>query len=217
MIPKIIHQIWVGDKKIPKHIKEWMNEVRDKHPDFKYYLWTDENLPNMPDKLFNIYKDIPDPTKTSAKSDFLRMYVVYKFGGMYLDADFKHINGFHNSIIDFDNIDGMITVSDAYGMSALGCNFFGFSKGNVLLKMLIDNIQSSNEWLGPNYWANTFAKYFDYKELVTFDQFQKDLNPYKIDIINTSIIESEYFQHIALASWVPNSEWNNKLINNTYE
>jgi mannosyltransferase OCH1-like enzyme len=97
MIEKNIHQIWIGNKRIPKHIKEWMQEVKDRHSDFTYYLWTDDNLPEMPTELYDIYKNISDPVLTSAKSDLLRIYVTYKYGGMYLDADFKVINGFDGS------------------------------------------------------------------------------------------------------------------------
>ncbi len=55
MIEKIIHQIWIGNKRIPKHIKEWMQEIKEKHPEFTYYFWTDDNLPEMPKELFDIY------------------------------------------------------------------------------------------------------------------------------------------------------------------
>lgn len=217
MIPKIIHQIWIGEKKIPKHIKEWMDEVRDKHPDFEYYFWTDDNLPEMPEKLLDIYKNIADPTKTSAKSDLLRAYVVLKYGGMYLDADFKVINGFHGSSIDFDNIDGVISINDSYGTEALGCNFFGFCKDHKILNLLIDGVEDSHQWLGPNYWSMTLFKHFGYNGKVSTEQLQSDLDKYKTTLLNTRELESLYFQHIALASWYPNSEWNNKLKSEDYE
>jgi mannosyltransferase OCH1-like enzyme len=217
MIEKNIHQIWIGDKRIPKHIKEWMQEVKDKHPDFKYHLWNDDNLPQMPKRLKLIYDKIPDPTVTSARSDFLRIYTVYKYGGMYLDADFKTINGFSGSSIDFQNTDGVISVNDSYGTSALGCNFFGFCKGHYFLKLLLDNIVSSDQWLGPNYWALILNKHLGYTDLVDFDRLQKDIEPYNVKLLNTTELEIQYFQHIPLASWLPDSEWNKKLTDDNYE
>jgi mannosyltransferase OCH1-like enzyme len=45
MIPKIIHQIWVGDqsKRPDKLIQTWI----DKNPSWQHKLWTDDNLPNL--------------------------------------------------------------------------------------------------------------------------------------------------------------------------
>ena len=41
-IPKIIHQIWVGGKKIPQKYKKLIKTVKDVHPDWEYKLWTNE-------------------------------------------------------------------------------------------------------------------------------------------------------------------------------
>ena len=51
MIEKNIHQIWVGDKRIPIHVKNYMDRVKNTHPEFNYYLWNDSNLPDLPQDL----------------------------------------------------------------------------------------------------------------------------------------------------------------------
>ena len=215
MIPKVIHQVWVGDKRIPKHIKEWMQDIKDAHADYEYHFWHDGNLPEMPEHLLSIYNNIGDPTKTSAKTDLLRMYVVYKYGGYYLDGDHKLIGGFEALPISEHN-DGFITYNDGYGIGALGCNFFGFSQGHELLKLLIDGIKTSDQWLGPNYWSNSLIKYFGYDHTPIYDQFIDDLSIYGVKLIDVADTDKA-FQHIALASWYPNSEWNIKLVSGEYE
>jgi hypothetical protein len=41
MIPKILHQIWIGPKPAPTNLmKTW----KDKHPDFEYILWTEQEI-----------------------------------------------------------------------------------------------------------------------------------------------------------------------------
>jgi mannosyltransferase OCH1-like enzyme len=217
MIEKNIHQIWIGDKRIPKHIKEWMHEIKEKHPKFTYYFWTDDNLPDMPKELYDIYQNIKDPITTSAKSDLLRIYVVHNYGGVYLDADFQHINGLNGSSIDFDNMNGYISVNDNYGIEALGCNFFAFSKDHVLLKVLLDGIKNSDQWLGPNYWSIELFNYFGLSEPVNKSDFISHLDSHNVKLINTNELESKYFRHVALASWYPNSEWNNKFKTGDYE
>ena len=41
MIPKIIHQIWIGNLEPPISL---MNSWKNKHPDFKYILWDEERI-----------------------------------------------------------------------------------------------------------------------------------------------------------------------------
>lgn len=217
MIPKIIHQIWIGDKRIPKHIGQWMQEIKDAHPNYTYYLWTDRNLPKLPEALSHIYHNSTDPITWPTKSDLLRIYIVYKYGGVYMDADFKLIDGLNNLSDEFENKDGIITVSDTYGMEALGNNFFAFDKNHFMLQLLMDDINSVHQWIGPNYWANTISNYFGYDELVTFDRFESDLSNHNIKLLNTSELETKYFQHVALASWLPGSEWNKKFKQDGYE
>jgi len=40
-IPKIIHQLWIGDKPRPSKL---MDTWRDKNPDFEYICWNEEEM-----------------------------------------------------------------------------------------------------------------------------------------------------------------------------
>lgn len=40
-IPKIIHQLWIGDKPAPH---KWLNTWKEKHPGWEYKLWTNEDV-----------------------------------------------------------------------------------------------------------------------------------------------------------------------------
>jgi mannosyltransferase OCH1-like enzyme len=42
MIEHNIHQIWVGNKRIPNHVKNYMDRVKNHHTDFNYYFWNDD-------------------------------------------------------------------------------------------------------------------------------------------------------------------------------
>ena len=41
-IPKIIHQIWVGDNPIPDYCKEFHLKMKQLHPDWEVNLWGNE-------------------------------------------------------------------------------------------------------------------------------------------------------------------------------
>lgn len=215
MIENNIHQIWVGDFRIPVHIKEYMEKMRTNHPHFNYYLWTDSNLPELPSQLLSIYESYNEP---AIKADLLRMYVVYKFGGFYLDADFDTIEGFRNDILPMDNFDGVIVYNGSYQLSALANSIFGFKKEHPLLKFMMDNIIHKQQWIGPNWWSQTVSKYFDTNiELMSVDEFRKTLNDVNLELGVWKDIETYCFIHHPLSSWSEGSIWNKKLTTGDYD
>lgn len=215
MIENNIHQIWVGGNKIPTHIKSYMDKMKDRHVNFNYYLWTDENLPDLPENLMSIYESYNEP---AMKADLLRMYVVHKFGGFYLDADFDTIDGFRPDILPTDRFDGVIVYNASYQLSALANSIFGFRKENSLLKFMIDNILYKQQWIGPNWWSQTVSKYFNTNiETLEVEQFRKKLNEINLELGIWGDIENHCFRHDPLSSWVHGSIWNEKLNSGDYD
>ena len=88
MIPKIIHQIWLGDKnKMPV---DFMKTVRDKHFGWKYILWSEDNIgdlinQNKYDQVF--YSDNSGENKYPKLADIVRYEKLFNYGGIYIDAD----------------------------------------------------------------------------------------------------------------------------------
>ena len=82
-IPKIIHQIWIGPKQMPKNL---MDTWKEKNPDFEYICWTEEEMVkrNMEYVCFNQINDIEE---IAGKVDIMRLEILYKYGGIYIDAD----------------------------------------------------------------------------------------------------------------------------------
>ena len=79
-IPKIIHQFWTGSKTPPV---ELLKRCRRLHPTWKYMLWTDNNISSVKlenQKIYNCESNV-------GKSDIFRYEVLFKYGGIYLDAD----------------------------------------------------------------------------------------------------------------------------------
>ena len=84
-IPKIIHQIWIGPKKIPFN---WINSFRQdfmkQYTEWKYYLWTEKDVNNFD---FQNKEQYDNEKSYHGKSDILRYEILYKYGGIYIDAD----------------------------------------------------------------------------------------------------------------------------------
>ena len=79
-IPKIIHQIWIGPKKLPyKWINSFRKDFMNKYPGWKYYLWRDRDVKN-----FNLQNRLQYNSEKTyhGKSDILRYEILYNYGGI---------------------------------------------------------------------------------------------------------------------------------------
>lgn len=83
MIPKIIHQIWIGPKPAPT---KFMDTWRDKNPDFEYIRWNEEEIKKRNLKLECINR-INEMEEINGKADIIRWEILYEYGGVFLDAD----------------------------------------------------------------------------------------------------------------------------------
>lgn len=86
MIPKIIHYAWFGGKPLPADAQKYIEQWRRLLPDYEIRRWDESNFPLD----YNRY------TRQAAKmkawafvSDVCRLYVLDKFGGIYLDTDIE--------------------------------------------------------------------------------------------------------------------------------
>lgn len=87
LIPKIIHQIWIGGK-VPEKFKPLMQTWKDKHPDWEYKLWTDDEVAQF---TFENPKAFQTAKNMGSKADILRYEILYQYGGVYIDCDFECI------------------------------------------------------------------------------------------------------------------------------
>lgn len=85
MIPRILHQVWVGPDPLPEEFARYRDSWRQHHPDWEMRLWTEESLPKdlvRPE----VYERLRKPTE---RSDMIRLEILFRFGGVYVDTDFE--------------------------------------------------------------------------------------------------------------------------------
>jgi inositol phosphorylceramide mannosyltransferase catalytic subunit len=90
VIPKVIHQIWVGGP-MPAHLRGYVETVKAVHPEWEHRLWTDSDfdgwLTNQ--HLFDAAHDIAPGSEGQLRSDIARYEILERFGGVYLDCDME--------------------------------------------------------------------------------------------------------------------------------
>jgi len=84
LIPKIIHQIWVGSKKMPV---EWMYTWKDNHDGWSFMLWDNKSVDTYNFKNSRKIKTCIDKGIPHGAADIIRYEVLYNFGGFVAPAD----------------------------------------------------------------------------------------------------------------------------------
>ena len=83
MIPRVFHQIWLGEEPFPYEAERagW----RRFHPDWELRLWQEADLP-ADLELAEAANRLRQPAE---RADILRLELLHRHGGVYLDADFE--------------------------------------------------------------------------------------------------------------------------------
>ena len=83
-IPKIIHYCWFGGNPLPDDVKKYIESWKKFCPDYKIIEWNESNF----DLNMNTYiKEAYECKKWAFITDFVRLYVLYNYGGIYMDTD----------------------------------------------------------------------------------------------------------------------------------
>ena len=91
MIPKIIHYCWLSNDPIPADLLKYIDTWKEKLPDYKIMKWD-----------FSVFEKSSsawvsqafDNKKYAFAADFIRLYAVYHYGGIYLDSDVEVLKSF---------------------------------------------------------------------------------------------------------------------------
>jgi hypothetical protein len=85
MIPRTIHQIWLGPDPLPEEHGPWIKSWKRHHPDWEHRMWTEDNLPADP-----VRDEVLDRLRLPVeRADILRLEVLYRHGGVYVDTDLE--------------------------------------------------------------------------------------------------------------------------------
>ena len=130
MIPKIIHYCWFGNNEKNDLIKKCIKSWKKYCPDYEIIEWNETNF----DVNFCQYtKQAYETGKYAFVSDVARLYIIYKYGGIYLDTDVEVIGKLDN-LLKYSLWFNWET--ERFINTGLG---FGGEKGNKIVKSLLED------------------------------------------------------------------------------
>ena len=129
------------------------NRWQTLYPDFKYMLWTDNDIINYITK--NKHTETFNRLDGIKKMDFFRYLILYEYGGIYSDMDFITNKRIPNHILEkefigykADRDDIQYTndyIDDEDGKWVLGQAFFGCNPKHPSIKNLLTDIIETTE------------------------------------------------------------------------
>jgi mannosyltransferase OCH1-like enzyme len=125
MIPKLIHMCWLSADPYPEKIEFCIASWKKYLPDYEIMLW-DTNRFDVNSLPWT--KQAFEAKKYAFAADYIRLYAVYNYGGIYLDSDVEVIKPF-DDLLDLPYFIGTEAASEGVEMAA-----FGAEKGTHWLR-----------------------------------------------------------------------------------
>ena len=207
-IPKLVHYCWFGKSEKPSLVKKCISSWSEKLPDYKIIEWNESNF----DINFNTYvKNAYEFNKFAFVSDYVRIYALYNYGGIYLDTDVEVFKSFDN-LLSNESFWGF--EQDNY----VATSTIGSKKNNKILKEILDIYDNKNFINNDGTIDNTtnviiITNLIKEKGIVMNGEFQETdcltfypqeyFSPYNYSNCKYLITDKSYCIHHFYKSWLP--------------
>lgn len=127
MIPKIIHYCWFGPKELGEAEKTNLATWKRYCPDYEVMCWSEKTF----DINSNQYvKEAYENKKYAFVTDYVRLYALYNFGGIYMDTDVEMCK-------KLDSLLGYPAFSGFESDEKIPTGTMASEKGNLWIELLL--------------------------------------------------------------------------------
>jgi hypothetical protein len=220
MIPKIIHFCWLSGDPYPESIERCLDSWHRHLPDYDIWLWDT--------KRFDInrvlwVKEAFDAGKYAFSADYIRLYALYNYGGIYLDSD----------VIVYKSFDDLLDLPYFLGEDYVHCfepAIIGAEKGTRWLLDVLDRYEGrhflkedgSFDMTGlPVVFHNMLTPAYSFKAIDKKDDFIESdevINIFPFDWFNSRDYVGarqyarSYCSHEYVGSWMKGqSAWKKRI------
>lgn len=129
MIPKIIHYCWLSNDPYPDSIQKCIDSWKKYLPDYEIILWNFNRFPKGKSKWVD---QAFENRRYAFAADYLRLYALYNYGGIYLDSDVEVLKPF-DDLLDLPYFIGQENTA-----SGIEAATMGFEKKHPLMKAMLE-------------------------------------------------------------------------------
>ncbi len=215
-IPRIIHFIWLGPKKISSSMKSNISSWIKLHPSYCIKLWTDYPRENVHKSLLveqvdenalflrNLYKDTLNYVE---KEDLLRLEILKKEGGICVDPNIACLQSMEALIEKSSFLAAMAPVHDSIGGSSvmLSNALIAAKQSHPIIMKTIDNVSSR--------WKKTAMHFpLDDHESMLYRAYYRLYDPLEAAVMdkisaNDHLLAESFFYANLLGKYTHLSHW----------
>ncbi len=215
-IPKVIHYCWFGNNKKSKLIEKCINSWKEKCPDYEIVEWNENNFDI---NINNYVREAYENKKWAFVTDYARLWIVYNYGGIYLDTDVELLKSL-NTLLTYKEF----FCFEKKDIIATGLGFGAIRKSKIVKKMMdsYNNINFIKEDgtldLTPcpvrnmNDLEKVFGELHDNSEITIINDtafLPKDFFcPYDVITGTLKTTKNTYAIHWYDSSWIKNRKMN---------
>ena len=211
MIPKIIHYCWFGRGKMPEMAIQCIESWTKYLPDYELKLWNEDTF----DINSIVYvKEAYEARKFAFITDYVRLYALYTFGGIYMDTDVEVIKNL-DDLLELPAFSGFesekeiptgIMASEQHG--AWAKEMLAYYNGKHFLKPdgtpdMTTNVEIISSLMSANGFVlkNSYQVYRSYMHIFPKDYFCPKARSGLI-----TLTDNTYCIHHFAGSWQPMSQ-----------
>lgn len=178
-IPKIIHYFWFGNHELPILEQKCIRSWSERCPDYKIKRWDESNY----DIFQNLYiKQAYEAQKWGFVSDYARLDILYRYGGIYLDTDVEVLKSF-DSLLKLQSFIGF----ESKNLVATGLGI-GARKNHPFIKRLMDDYSNRKFLLEDNTYDMTPCPII---QTETFKKYGLKLNNKIQKVMDVTVLPAE--------------------------
>lgn len=178
MIPKKIHYCWFGDKEKPEEIKKIIKTWK-KLNGYEIIEWNEKNFDFS---VSDYAKEAYNKKEWAFVSDYVRLKVLYEYGGIYLDTDVEIKKNFDEKFLE-----NKIFLSFMFNCN-LSTAIIGSEPNNRIIKQLLDLYDNLELKRSPN--NDIFTRFF----IRNYSSFKLNNKNQLLDN-EIMIYQKEYFEN----------------------
>jgi hypothetical protein len=216
MIPKIIHYCWLSKDPFPENIKECMTSWKKHLINYEFVLWNFDRF----DINSSIWvKQAFENRKYAFAADYIRLYALYHYGGIYLDTDVEVIKPYDDLLdlpyfVGKEHSDNTCCPEPATMGAEKSCFWIGECLEHYTDRQFVSNTGRLDMAVLPGIMQIIITKSFKFLSITDKKDFVNDsqtvcifptdyFNPKNYTTKKLNLTDNTYSIHHYAGSWLP--------------